>query len=116
MTFIRGKDPKETLDIGLLPNKRTVLKRMIINHIRLCKMDILLRPGDADLIELVNIHLEQEKEFYKGISRIKFSEPEMEQILNEYDELMEPVYEVLRIQIEKARKELYQARDQMKEL
>lgn len=116
MTFKRGVDPKETMDIGLLMTKRTVLKSMIINHIRLCKMDILLRPGDDDLIESVNIHLDQEKEFYKGISRIKFSEPEMEQILNEYDELMEPVYKVLRIQIKKARKELDRANEKMKEL
>lgn len=116
MTFKRGKDPKETMDIGLLPNKRTVLKKMIINHIRLCNIDILLRPGDASLIRSVNIHLEQEKEFYKGISRIKFSEPEMEQILNEYDELMEPVYKILRIHIEEARKELDIARKQMDEL
>ena len=116
MTFKRGLDPKESMDIGFLPNKRTFLRRMIINHVRLCNIDILLSPGDASLIESINIHLEQEKEFYKGISRIKFSGPEMEYMLNEYDELMEPVYKVLRIQIKKARKELEKATEQMKEL
>jgi hypothetical protein len=116
MTFKRGRDPKELLDIGLLMNKRGLLKKIIINNIRFLRMDILLRPGDIDLIEQVNIHLDQEKDDYKGISRIKFSEPEMEQILNEYDELMEPVYKVLRIQMKKARKELDVARKQMKEL
>lgn len=115
MTFKRGRDPKETMDLGLLMKKRTVLKRMIINHIRLCNMDILLRPGDERLIGSVNTHLEQEKEWY-NLDGIKFSEPEMEQILNDYDELMEPVYKVLRIQINEARKELDSATEQMKEL
>jgi len=112
MTFKRGKDPKETMDLGLLMDKRELLKKIIINNIRFLKMDILLRPGDIDLIESVNIHLEQEKEYYK-ISRIKFSELEMESILNEYDELMEPVYKVLRIQMKKARKASDRASEQL---
>lgn len=115
MTFKRGGDPKETMDIGLLINKRTLLKEIIINNISYINMDILLRPGDDNLIESVNIHLDQEKEYYK-LNRIKFSEPAMEQILNEYDELMKPVYEVLRIQMKKAEKARDRAREQMKEL